>query len=109
MSVIVDRKASINEICGNVTREHKRFTNELKLAQENGCKLVILIEDEYISKLEELNRWYNPMLNKYPKATRGTTLFKILYRIEKEYNTKFYMTTRSKCGENIIKILNGEM
>lgn len=109
MRICVDTKKDIQEIVGNVTSQHDRFIREIQRANENGIKLVFLIQDEYIGKLEELNRWYNPRLKVSPRATKGTTLYKILYRIEKEYGTKFYMTTRAKCGENIIKILNGEM
>lgn len=108
-TICVDTKKDIQEIVGNVTKDHERFVREIQRANENGIRLVFLIQDDYITKLEELNRWYNPRLRVSPKATRGTTLFKILYRMEKEYNTKFYMTTRSKCGESIIKILNEEM
>ena len=108
-TICVDTKKDIQEIVGNVTSQHERFVRELQRANENGIRLVFLIQDDYITKLEELNRWYNPRLRVSPKATRGTTLFKILYKMEKEYNTKFYLTTRAKCGESIIKILDGEM
>lgn len=108
-TLCIDTKKDIQEIVGNVTKDHERFVREIQRANENGIRLVFLIQDDYITKLEELNRWYNPRLRVSPKATRGTTLFKILYRMEKEYNTKFYMTTRAKCGETIIKILNKEM
>lgn len=105
MSFCIDTKKDIQELVGNVCQQHKRFVSEIERANENGIKLVFLIQDDYITKLEELNRWSNPRRFVSPKATSGTTLFKILYGIEKKYNTKFYFTTREKCGETIIKLL----
>lgn len=108
-TICVDTKKDIQEIVSNVTSQHKRFTDEIKRANENGIKLYFIIQDEYITKIEELNRWWNPRLISSPKATRGSTLFKILWKLEKEYGTKFYFSKRCNCAETIIKILDGEM
>lgn len=108
-SICVDTKKDIQEICGNVTQQHKRFIEEIQRANDNNIQLYFLIQDEKIKELKEVNTWWNPRLRYNKKATKGTTLFKILYKIEKEYNTKFYFTTKERCGETIIKILNKEM
>lgn len=108
-SICVDTKKDLQEIVGNVTKDHERFVNEIIRAEENGIKLYFLIvTDGTIKELEDVNRWFNPRIKHSPKATKGTTLFKILYKIEKKYNTKFYFTTRSKCGEDLINILEGK-
>lgn len=108
-SICVDTKKDLLEVIGNVTKQHKRFVDELKRASENGIKLYILVCEDEISELADVNRWYNPRLKYNPKSMRGTTLFKILFKIEKEYNTKFYFTSKEKCGEMIIKLLEKEI
>lgn len=108
MSLILDTKKDLQEICGNVTKQHERFINEIQRANDNGIKLYFLIQDENIKTLSEVNRWWNPRLKYSKVATKGTTLFRILYSIEKKYDTKFYFTTKEKCGETIIKILEGK-
>ena len=68
IKVAVDRKNSIDEICGNVcstTRGHERFRDECILAQKCGCKFVILVEDDEVKSLDDLERWVNPREKKY--------------------------------------------
>lgn len=107
MSICVDTKKDLQEVVGNVTKQHQRFVDELKRASENGIKLYILVCEDGINELADVNRWYNKRLRYNPKATKGTTLFKILYKIEKEYGTKFIFTTKEQCGADIIRILDG--
>ena len=106
-TICVDTKKDLLEVVGNVTKQHQRFVDELQRASENGIKLYILVCEDGINELSDVNRWWNPRLRYNPKATKGTTLFKILYKIEKEYNTKFIFTTKERCGADIIKILDG--
>ena len=68
IKVAVDRKNSIDEICGNVcstTKAHERFRDECILAQKCGCKFVILVEDDEVKSLDDLERWVNPREKKY--------------------------------------------
>lgn len=108
-SICIDTKKNLLEICQNVVQDHDRFVRELQRANENGIKLYFLVEEANINELADVNKWWNPRLRYSKGATKGTTLFKILYSIEQKYNTKFYFTPKSKTGEIIIKILNGEM
>lgn len=48
--VVVERKANITELCGNLTDNRdsagkNRFIRELERAKKNGIKLILLIED----------------------------------------------------------------
>lgn len=109
-TICVDTKKDIQELVGNVTKDHERFVNEIQRANDNGIKLYFVVcNDENIDILSDVNRWYNKRLRYNPKATKGTTLFKILYSIEKKYNVKFFFTTKENCGETIIKLLDGKL
>lgn len=74
--VCVDTKKDIQELVGNVCgKQHARFRDECILAQNNGIKLYVLVQnvggpvkgakDIYnptITSLDELSRWKNPRL-----------------------------------------------
>jgi len=58
--LVVERKMSATEVCGNFTRERSRFSREFERAREDGAKVVLLMEcadwksvygGEYRSKL----------------------------------------------------------
>ena len=115
--VAVDSKNSIQELCGDVCgKSHERFRDELILAQNNGIRLVILVEnDDGISQLSELHKWVNPRLfirerggkQKYPNATRGVTLMKACYTMTKKYGCIFAFCRPDQAGKNIVTVLGG--
>ena len=107
-SIAIDTKKDIQELIGDLTKDHERFKRELQLAKKCGAKLIILIEDEQVSCINDLYTWYNWRLKKSPKATKGSTLAKMLYTIEnntEDYNCQFIFTKKSECGAKIIELL----
>ena len=106
--LIIDRKQSLQELCGNVCQQHKRFTAELKRAQENGIKVLILCEHgENIKELQDVVKWRNPRLKVSPLAVSGQRLFKILYSISKTYDVDFIFCDKHQTGKKIIELLGG--
>lgn len=74
-NVCVDTKNSIEELLGDICGpQHERFRDECILAQNNGIKLYILVENkgglikntsvsnQTIFRLEDLHNWKNPRL-----------------------------------------------
>ena len=107
-SIAIDTKKDIQELIIDVTKDHERFKKELQLAKKCGAKLIILIEDEKVSCINDLYTWYNWRLKKSPKATKGSTLAKMLYTIEnntEDYSCQFIFTKKSECGAKIIELL----
>ena len=108
-SIAIDTKKDIQELIGDLTKDHERFRNELLLSKKCGAKLIILIEDEKVTCTNDLYTWYNWRLKKSPKATKGSTLAKMLYTIEhntEDYNCQFIFTKKSECGAKILEILS---
>ena len=108
-SIAIDTKKDIQELIIDVTKDHKRFKRELQLAKKCGAKLIILIEDEKVTCINDLYTWYNWRLKKSPKATKGSTLAKMLYTIEhntEDYSCQFIFTKKSECGAKILEILS---
>ena len=105
-SISIDTKKDIQEIIGNVTKQHERFVNECKLALECNIQLVVLIENtDRIKSIDDLERWTNPRLKYSKAATSGPCLKKILTTIENRYGVKFIFCSPYKSGEIIKKIL----
>jgi ribosome-associated protein len=125
--VCVDTKKDIQELVGDICgKQHDRFRDECMLAQNNGIKLYILVENEsftirgknvespYISRLEDLHKWVNPRLwirkggkQAYPNATRGITLQKACYTMQKKYGVEFVFCSPKDAGRKVIELLGG--
>lgn len=116
--VCIDSKNSIQELCGDICgKSHDRFRDELILAQNNGIKLIILVENEDgITQLTNLHKWVNPRLfirerggrQKYPKATRGITLQKSCHTMQKKYGVSFLFCNPNESGKKITELLGGK-
>ncbi|MCM1525158.1 MAG: ERCC4 domain-containing protein [Ruminococcus sp.] len=105
--VIIDRKQNLQEICGNVCQQHERFKAELKRAQENGIKIIILCEHGgNIKSLTDIRSWVNPRLRTSPKAVSGKQLFKILFTIQQKYNVDFVFCDKRMTGYEIVRLLS---
>lgn len=105
--IVVDRKKDLQEVAGNVTSQHERFIRELTLAKDLGYKLIVLVEEPNIKKLEEVPSWYNWRRKRNPKAINGKTLYKIMKTIGEKYDVEWRFTTKENCGKNIVKLLKG--
>ena len=131
IKIAVDRKNSIDEICGNVcstTKAHERFRDEVILAQKHGCKFYVLIEDDKVTSLDDLEKWQNPREKKYfyykalmaqgkklrmilPKQppASGKKLAKALRTMEEKYGVKFLFCKPKDAAARIVELLtNGE-
>ena len=128
--VTVDTKKDIqelvNDICG---KQHARFRDECILAQNNGIKLYILVQNEgglikytkdvynkTITRLEDLHSWKNPRLfirkkgvQLHPKATRGETLMKACLTMQKEYGVEFIFCHNRDQGRMVLELLQREV
>lgn len=127
IKIAVDRKNSIDEICGNVcstTKAHERFRDEVILAQKCGCKFYVLIEDDKVTSLDDLEHWQNPREKKYfyykelmaqgkklrmvlPKQppASGKKLAKALRTMEEKYGVKFVFCKPKDAARVIVELL----
>ena len=113
--VAIDSKKDTQELCGDVCgKSHDRFRDECILAQNNGIRLIILVENEDgITNLRDLHKWVNPRLwirrggkQLYPNATRGVTLMKACMTMEKKYAPlKFVFCDPREAGRKVLELL----
>jgi len=125
-TVSVDTKKDIQEIIGNVCgKQHERFRDECILAQNNGIKLIVLVENrDGINHIMDLCAWENPRSKikkwitapggerrkvlAYPTATRGITLSKAMCTMQDKYGVRFEFCHPNDTGERILKLLGVE-
>ena len=126
--ICIDTKFDIQELVGDVCgKSHERFRDECILAQNNGIKLIILVEDnggycdrketiynKPVACIDDLFHWKNPRLfirykgkQKYPRATKGQTLAKALITMKNKYGCEFLFTRKENAGAEVIRLLTG--
>lgn len=100
--VTVDRKASIEEISGNLTNpaDKVRFWNEVRLARKLGLRLVVLIETNKYRTVKELAGWkskYSPV--------RGGALVREMEKLKHAYGVEFMFCPKMSVAKKIVDIL----
>jgi uncharacterized protein with GYD domain len=103
--ICIDTKQDLQEVCGNLTRQHERFQAECVRAQELGIKLIILVQESSVKSLADVPSWYNWRLKKNPRALNGVKLWKIMKTMSEKYDVVWEFTTKQECGRRIVELL----
>lgn len=125
-AVAVDTKKGMQEIVGNICgKQHARFRDECILAQNNGIKLYVLVENsEGIKTIDDVFHWRNPRLERYNKVacmhsygkwlyitnpkkppTSGKTLAKAMLTMQLKYGVEFAFCGQDEAGAKVIELL----
>lgn len=118
--VLIDTKKDVQELAGNVGRDHDRFVRELDRAVASGHRLIILVEEhpEYEDR-EKLKSWKsrvctrcrkcNPLTDqckaKRRKPMNGPQLAKILDALEERHGARFMFCSRNDSAQIICELL----
>lgn len=109
--IAVDTKADMQEIAQNIggtAAEHNRFREELKLAREYGCQLIILVENEDgIEELTQVQYWDNPRRAFSERAIQGPQLMKAMQTMQERYGVIFMFCRPSEAAGTIKELLRG--
>ena len=109
LSKIIDTKENMAEIAQNIgggKEEHKRFINELKLAQDLGVQLFVLVENtEGYEVIDDCVAWRNPRTEFSPNCIQGPRLAKAMHTIESRYGCVFMFCHPDEAAETIIDLL----
>lgn len=127
-TVAVDTKKDMQEIYGNIVgKQHGRFRDECLLAQNNGIRLVVLVENtDGIRSMSDVSKWKNKryvdwfkyktlqdqgkaLSHKIPNKppTNSIALSKAMYTIHKKYGIEFQFCAPNETASRIINILEG--
>ena len=67
-TITIDTKKGMAEIYNDIVQDHERFRAECIRAQEDGTRLIMLIENEdNLHNLVDAENWDNPRIRKYYK------------------------------------------
>ena len=110
--ICIDRKQNIAELAKNVTRERARFVREIERARSDGCRLVILVEQ---NKYKDRGNWVSVrdisdlMLwsNEYTKI-RGEKVFRVLSELSYKYNLSVVFCDKRTSARKILEIIYGK-
>lgn len=125
--VIIDVKQNLTEVYSNIVQQHARFRDECIRARSCGIKLIILVEDETITALENVEFWINPRYVKWVKLYQQHKLGKNLTTkqpaqpplsslqlmgrmkvMADRYGIEWKFTPKAECGKRIVGILGGQ-
>ena len=127
-SICIDTKKDFQEVISNITEQHDRFAREADEAAEAGICLIFLVENDggevkngsgisnpLITRIEDVHKWKNPRLfilkngkQKYPRATKGVTLQKMLMSFASHHHCEFQFCHSRDSARRIVEILTGE-
>ena len=101
-TVTVDRKASIEEISGNLTNpaDKKRFWREVRLAHQKGLRLVVLVESNKFRQVSDLREWASKFT-----PTDGPALIAQMNRLRLAYGVEFRFCPKVSAARTILEIL----
>ena len=110
--ICIDRKQNIAELAKNVTRERDRFIREIERAKADGCRLVILVEQ---NKYKDRDRWVSVknitdlMLWSSPHTKiRGEKVFRVLMELQYKYNLSVVFCDKRTTARKILEIIYGK-
>lgn len=120
-NVAVDTKKDVQEVAGNVGRDHKRFVRECERARDAGYRLVVLVEEhpEYNDR-DKLYKWVSyvcrrcrkcdPLRERGCKRFRskpmnGPTVAKIIKRLEEDHGVRFEFCRKADTARRICELL----
>ena len=127
LSVVVDRKQSLNEVEGNLIQQHERFRREAKRAKDNGIRLIVLVEANGIHCLDDVAKWQNPRRVRWEKIDQahargkmlgtkispkppvdGEQLARIMQTMADKYGLEWRFCCHQDAGREILKLLEAE-
>jgi hypothetical protein len=101
LPVAIERKMSLTEIAGNLTRERERFRAEFNRASDHGIRLYILIEQA---------SWEAAYSGAYRSQMKPQSLIASLLTWSARYGCPVLMCERPETGGKLIRdILHYEM
>lgn len=125
--VVVDTKRNMEEISGEITngKKHEQFRDSLILAQNNGIKLYVLVENtEGIKEVRDVFKWQNPRMHRYNKIkymhnlgkwanvplpakppVTGEQLAKAMLTMQLKYGVEFVFCTPQEAGAKVLELL----
>lgn len=102
---VIDRKANLREVYGNMTTGHKAFREEMKRAKAKNIHVVILVEEKCIKTLEDVRGWKNPQKKYSKKAFEGYEMFRRMDTFSFNYGCEWLFADHDHYAETLVRLL----
>jgi hypothetical protein len=102
-SVLVDRKANLEEVNNNLSKgksKHARFVRECQRAFSDHVRMVVLIEGTNYRSVEDIKTWQS----KYSTHT-GKWLANEMFRLTMAYGIEWQFCRKNETPKRILEIL----
>jgi ERCC4-type nuclease len=96
-SVVIERKANLDEIVGNFTKGRERFDREFKRSVEDHAKVFLMVEDDRL--------WENILLHNYRSKMPPKALLATFCSWQARYNITIIACRKQESGTLIKAIL----
>lgn len=123
-NISIDSKQDVQEVAGNIGRDHARFVRECDRARAEGYRLIILVEEhpEYNDR-SKLHGWVsyvcrrcrrcNPLRDRGCKKYRskpmnGPTVARIIGKLEEDHGVRFEFCSKRDTARRICELLGVE-
>lgn len=121
-NISIDTKKDVQEVAGNLGKQHARFARECDKARAEGYRLIILIEEhpEYNDR-KKLRAWKSCVCrrcrkcNPFEKSSKcvkyrvkpmnGNSIAKIIERMEENHGVRFEFCHKRDTARRICEIL----
>ena len=102
-SVLIDRKANLQEVCSNLMKgkeNRTRFVKECQRAFSDHVRFIVLIEGTNCKTIADVKGWKS----KYSKHT-GKWLYDEMFRLFLAYNVEWLFCKKNETGKKILELL----
>lgn len=96
-SIVIERKNSLEELSGNLTRDRERFEKEFLRAGNDGCKVYLMVED--------MGGYSDIIGHKYRTEFTPTCFMASLKTWESRYNCNIQFIDKQYAGFFILSTL----
>lgn len=119
-NVLVDTKKDLQELAGNIGKQHARFRREIDRAAAKGCRLVVLVEehpeyneraliDTWVPTVCRMCRKCDPRREQCKahkfKPIQGVTVRKIMDKLESDHGARFLFCDKRDTARVICDLL----
>lgn len=101
--VVIDRKANLQEICGNLSygkNNRTRFAAECKRAFNQKIKFIVLIEGTNCRNTADVKSWHSRYSNH-----SGFWLCNEMFRLSMAYNVEWMFCKKNETAKKILELL----
>lgn len=102
--IVIDRKQNLEEVATNLMNRNdkSRFWREVRRANENGTKMIVLCEhSRNIKSIQDVSSWHSKF-----SPVSGRSLMNEIYRVHISYGIEFIFCDKRNTGRMIVNLLS---